>query len=62
MRRLATAATERGIEAAINRFWCSTLYRVDPATLAITNASRPVPEGFGVRRLRGDGFEFYCER
>jgi hypothetical protein len=54
---LASAASLAGIERAVNEFWCSTKYRVNPDTLAIEHPERPVPAGVRVV-MKGQRFRF----
>ena len=52
-RLLSSALTLPGIEAAINAFWFSEDYYVNPRTQAIENALREPPKGFRVILKKG---------
>jgi hypothetical protein len=63
-RLLATSPTLEGIEKAVNAFWCSDRYRVDPDTLAIAHVGgAPIHPAVRVERIAGTrkrapGFRF----
>jgi hypothetical protein len=55
--KLATASSVERIEKYVNEYACSSNYRVSPQTLAISNATAKVPDGWFVMNFRG-GFLF----
>ncbi len=56
-RLLGSSPTVAGIQKVINTFYASDHYRVDPETLAVTNATRGVPDGIRVVKF-GRGYRF----
>lgn len=58
---LASAASLAGIERAVNKFWCSDKYRVNPVTLAIEHPERVAPGGARVV-MKGKRFRFEMVR
>jgi hypothetical protein len=58
---LASSATVEGIQDMINRFWCSTAYRVDPETLVISHPDRSAPDHVRVER-KGKRLRFVSVR
>lgn len=55
---LSSAPTLKSIEEAINDYWCSETYRVNPETLEISHPTKKI-EGFRVVKIKGRyRFEF----
>lgn len=56
-RLLGSSPTLAGIEKVINTFYASENYKVCPYSLAVTNATRCVPDGIRVVKF-GRGYRF----